>query len=116
MRLLYLPQLAVLRCPTESIADAITNNSVFDNSVFDNAIADNAVADTVTDPVTDPVTDDLTDSVAFSVTDNTISDTVSVSITYVTHALADSTTVANKRSNELFFISIEHPHAGVLPV
>ena len=80
--------------PTDALADALADNSR-----------------------ADPVTDDLTDALADnSVTDNSITDTVSVSITYsITHALADSTTVANKRSNELFFIAIEHPRAGGLP-
>ena len=61
----------------------------------------------------DALADTLADN---SVTDNNITDTVSDSIAYsITHALADSTTVANKRSNELFFIAIKHPRAGGLP-
>ena len=75
--------------PTDALADAL---------------ADNTRAD--------PVTDGLTDALA----DNSVTDTVSDSIAYsITHALADSTTVANKRSNEFFFIAIKHPRAGGLP-
>ena len=76
--------------PTDALADALPDNSR-----------------------ADPVTDALADN---SVTDNSITDTVSDSIAYsITHALADSTTVANKRSHELFFIAIKHPRAGGLP-
>ena len=70
-------------------------------SFTDNTRADHAVADALADN---------------SVTDNSITDTVSDSIAYsITHALADSTTVANMRSNELFLIAIKHSRAGGLP-
>ena len=84
------------------------------NAIADNTITDDAVAYTITDNTfTDAVAVSITDN---SVTDNAVADTVSDSIAYsITHALADSTTVANKRSHEFFFIAIKHPRAGGLP-